>query len=86
MAVVCALSIIQAAARYARRRPKRTHKKQAEKAYKLNIKIDCQINQMAVRRELVFDECVGASRLRRQAHVFFHSTKQINSTDICLFA
>ena len=39
MAVVCALSIIQAAARYARRRPKRTHKKQAEKAYKLNIKI-----------------------------------------------
>ena len=25
---------------------------------------------MAVRRELVFDECVGASRLRRQAHVF----------------
>lgn len=31
---------------------------------------------MAVRRELVFDECVGASRLRRQAHVFL--TKQKN--------
>ena len=25
---------------------------------------------MAVRRELVFDECVGAPRLRRQAHAF----------------
>ena len=32
---------------------------------------------MAVRRELVFDECVGASRLRRQAHVFL--TAQINN-------
>ena len=45
---------------------------------------------MAVRRELVFDElvfdeCVGASRLRRQAHVFFDSTKRINLTEICLF-
>ena len=29
-----------------------------------------QISQMAVRRELVFDECVGAPRLRRQAHAF----------------
>ena len=51
----------QAAARYARRRHKRTHKKQAEKAYKLNIKIDCQINQMAVRRELVIDEAAARS-------------------------
>ena len=32
---------------------------------------------MAVRRELVFDECGGASRRRRQAHVFL--TAQINN-------
>ena len=72
----------QAAARYARRRPKRTHKKQAEKAYKLNIKIDCQINQMAVRRELVIDECVGAPRRRRQAHA--HLINLTNQTDVKL--
>ncbi len=29
------------------------------KATKPNIEIDCQINQMAVRRELVIDECGG---------------------------
>ena len=32
---------------------------------------------MAVRRELVFDECGGAKRRRRQAHVFL--TAQINN-------
>ena len=36
---------------------------------------------MAVRRELAKNECVGASRLRRQAHVFL--TKQKNKlTDL----
>ena len=33
---------------------------------------------MAVRRELVFDECGGASRRRRQAHVLFNSTNLCN--------
>ena len=35
---------------------------------------------MAVRRELVIDECGGASRRRRQAHVF-NSTKSTKQKD-----
>ena len=43
----------------------------------LPLHIPEKVKNLAVRRELVFDECGGASRRRRQAHVFL--TAQINN-------
>ena len=65
----------------ARAPTKRTHNLITD----LPIHIPKKVKNLAVRRELVFDECVGASRLRRQAHVFFDLTKQIDSSELCLF-
>ena len=63
----------------ARASTKRTHNLITD----LPLHIPKKVKNLAVRRELVFDECVGASRLRRQAHVFFHSTNRLNSLTLC---